>query len=153
MEVIVAVDPQTAFAVFTEETDLWWRNGFQYRVSGRNPGTLLFESGLGGRLFESFETTSGPRVVVMGKITAWEPPSRLEFEWRAANFSENECTQVEVLFTPVGKGTRVTVRHRGWSGIRAGHPARHGLEGADFIRMIGLWWGGLMTSYRERLSR
>jgi hypothetical protein len=26
---------------------------------------------------------------------------------------------------------------------------RHGVEGAAFSRMIGLWWGELMTALRE----
>ena len=50
---------------------------------------------------------------------------------------------------PTITGTRVTVRHRGWSAIRPGHPVRHGVEGAAFSRMIGLWWGELMTGLRE----
>jgi hypothetical protein len=29
------------------------------------------------------------------------------------------------------------------------HPARHGLEGAPFNRLIGLWWGDQMASLRE----
>ena len=39
----VAVDPQTAFDVFTRETDLWWRRGPRYRFGGARPGTLMFE--------------------------------------------------------------------------------------------------------------
>ena len=81
-----------------------------------------------------------------------QPPSRLVFTWRNANFAGEESTEVEVLFEPTHTGTRVTVQHRGWSGIRPGHPARHGLEGAEFSRMIGLWWGGLMTGLRELIE-
>jgi hypothetical protein len=33
--------------------------------------------------------------------------------------------------------------------LRADHPARHALQGADFARMIGLWWGEQMSSLRE----
>jgi hypothetical protein len=56
---------------------------------------------------------------------------------------------VEVLFEPAGSGTLVTVQHRGWGALRADHPARHGLQGSDFSRMIGMWWGDLMTGLRE----
>jgi hypothetical protein len=41
------------------------------------------------------------------------------------------------------------VTHRGLAGLRADHPARHGLQGADFCRMIGLWWGEQMSSLRR----
>jgi hypothetical protein len=33
--------------------------------------------------------------------------------------------------------------------LRADDPARHGLQGADFSRMIGLWWGEQMSSLRS----
>ena len=149
VEVSVATDPATAFRIFTEETELWWRKGPQYRVSGRNPGTLAFEPGLGGRLFEQFDTNSGTKVVVTGKITVWEPGARLAFEWRGANFAAEEVTLVEVLFRASGSGTRVTVRHSGWASLRTDHPARHGLDTEGFLRMLGMWWGALLTSLRE----
>ena len=50
-------------------------------------------------------------------------------------------------------GTLVTVRHGGWTALRDDHPARHGLKGAAFSRMIGLWWGELLTSLREHAAR
>lgn len=148
--VTVAADPATAFAIFTEETDLWWRRGPKFRMAGRNPGTLLFEAGAGGRLMEQFETPSGPKIVVMGRIIAWEPPQRLVFEWRAANFAPDESTEVEVLFEAAGEKTRVTVNHRGWAKLRADHPVRHGADGPGTVRQIGLWWGDLLTAFRAR---
>jgi hypothetical protein len=33
------------------------------------------------------------------------------------------------------------------------HPVRHGLEGHAFTRMIGLFWGDLMTALREHVAR
>ena len=149
VSVHVAVDPEAAFAIFTEETDLWWRRGPRFRTAGRRPGSISFEPGLGGRLFESFETASGVHVHEAGRVTAWEPPSRLVFSWRNTNFAPNEATEVEVRFDPSGDGTMVTVCHRGWAAIRADHPARHGLEGAAFSRSMGLWWGDQMTAMRE----
>jgi hypothetical protein len=50
---------------------------------------------------------------------------------------------------PPGDGTLVTVHHRGWSALPEDHPARHGLTGAAFARMVGLWWGDLLTALRE----
>jgi uncharacterized protein YndB with AHSA1/START domain len=103
-------------------------------------------------LFESFEVDGETRVSVSGTVTAWEPPARLVFEWRAVNFAPSDRTEVEVLFEPDGDGTRVTVTHRGWSKIRADHPARHGLPPAGFLRMMGMWWADLLSSMRERYS-
>ena len=155
VSVSVAVEPSVAFQVFTEEIDLWWRSGLRFRVAGKNRGIIHLEPRVGGRLFESFETNAGTRVFETGKVTAWEPPARLVFEWRGVNFAPGENTEVEVTFEPSGDETLVTVVHRGWSAIRGDHPVRHGLDVAGFLRMNGLWWGDLMSSFRLRtgLSR
>jgi hypothetical protein len=105
VSVLVAVEPAVAFEVFTRETDLWWKRGLRYRVAGKRPGTLQFEEGVGGRLFETFGTGSEVKVFENGRVTAWEPPSRLMFEWRTSNFAPEERTEVEVLFEPAAAGT------------------------------------------------
>jgi uncharacterized protein YndB with AHSA1/START domain len=153
VSVVVAVPPAVAFRVFTEEIDAWWRRGLRYRVARGDRGILHLEPGVGGRLFESFDSPSGPKVVETGRVRAWEPPSRLVFEWRAVNFAPAESTEVEVQFEPSARGTLVTVTHRGWSRIRPDHPARHGLETEAFVRKIGLWWSDLMSSLREHAAR
>jgi uncharacterized protein YndB with AHSA1/START domain len=152
VSVLVEIEPAAAFRIFTEEIDAWWRRGMKYRIAGNRRGVVHLEAGVGGRLFESFESKSGTRVIETGRVTVWEPPARLVFEWRAANFAPTESTEVEVRFDPSTSGTLVTVTHRGWSRIRADHPARHGLEVAAFIRSTGLWWGELMTSLREHAA-
>jgi uncharacterized protein YndB with AHSA1/START domain len=149
VSVTVSTDPATAFAIFTKEIDLWWRSGPMFRIAGKQPGVVRFEPWLGGRFIEEVESPSGPQVFTKGRITVWQPPERFQFEWRGVNFAPGESTQVQVVFEAVPTGTRVTVRHSGWATLRADHPVRHGKEGPAFIRMIGLWWGDLMTSFRE----
>jgi uncharacterized protein YndB with AHSA1/START domain len=149
VSVTVSVDPAAAFAIFTEETDLWWRRGPKYRIAGQERGRLRFEPRLGGEFTEEFESSAGPQVFTKGKITLWEPPERFRFEWRGVNFAPGESTNVDVSFAAVATGTRVTVRHSGWVALRPDHPVRHGQDGPAFIRGCGLWWGELMTSFRE----
>ncbi len=153
VSVVVGVAPAVAFDIFTQQIDLWWRRGPEYRLGGRSPGTLCLETRLGGRLFESFPGESATHVIEVGRVTLWEPPSKLVFAWRARNFAPTETTEVEVRFEPHGAGTQVTVQHRGWAAIRRDHPARHGLEGAAMSRMVGLWWGGLMSALREFVAQ
>lgn len=150
--VLVRVPVEEAFRIFTEEIDRWWRRGVQFRASGKRRGVLYLEPRVGGRLFEAFETASGERVVQTGTVTAWEPPQRLVFEWRATNFAPLERTEVEVVFAPSPSGTTVTVTHRGWSRIRPDHPARHRKDVVEFIRMMGMWWGDLLSSLRDHAS-
>ncbi len=152
VSVLVRVAPADAFDVFTREIDLWWKQGPQFRIAGRWRGQLFFECGAGGRLFETFESARGPRTFEVGKVTLWDPPRRLELEWRGVNFKPGEKTSVEVTFAESASGTLVTVRHRGWSSLPEDHPVRHGLVGPAFSRMIGLWWGQLMTSLREHVE-
>lgn len=156
VSVLVRVPPEEAFRVFTEEIDGWWRSGMKYRM-GKDRSVVHLEPKLGGRLFETFHAPSGaPRILETGVITAWEPPERVVFQWRASNFGPGESTEVEVLFEATrssqreGLVTNVTVIHRGWAQIRPDHPARHGEDLRAFTRSLGAWWGDLMTSLRMR---
>jgi uncharacterized protein YndB with AHSA1/START domain len=114
---------------------------------------MRLEPGVGGRLFEAVETEGGERIVETGRVTAWEPPGRLVFDWRAVNFAPDEKTEVEVVFEASPSGTLVTVTHRGWSAIRPDHPVRHGRETAAFLRMQGMWWSDQLTSLRMLAGR
>jgi uncharacterized protein YndB with AHSA1/START domain len=149
VSVAVAVPPAVAFEIFTDDIDRWWRRGLKFRRSGRRSGFIRLEPGIGGRLFESVDCDDGPYIHEVGRVSAWDPPRLLAFTWRGSNFAPHEITSVEVRFTENRQGTLVSVSHRGWSSLRAGHPARRGREGADFYRMIGLWWGEQMSSLRE----
>ena len=154
--VTVAVNPDEAFLPFTRDINLWWRRGPRFRSAPGDKGIICVEPRLGGRVFESYNLDAaaggGERVVEVGRTKVWDPPNRLLFEWWLANFVPHEQTEVEVLFTPSSSGTRVTVVHRGWSHLRGDHPARHGLQSSEFIRMIGLWWGEQMKALGELVA-
>jgi uncharacterized protein YndB with AHSA1/START domain len=142
----VEVSPADAFEVFTAEIDRWWRRGPAYRIAGKQPGVLHLEPRLGGRLFEEY---ARGKLHEVGTITAWEPPTRLAFEWRAVAFAPGETTLVDVQFVASGRGTRVILEHRGWAAIRGDHPVRHGKPSAAFLAELGLWWASLLRSLGE----
>jgi uncharacterized protein YndB with AHSA1/START domain len=147
---VVAVAPEAAFAVFTEQVDAWWRHGPRFR-SGR--GSLMrFEPGVGGRLLEIEGGSDG--TFELGRVRVWEPPKRIVLEFRARSFEPGELTLVEVRFEAVAAGTRVTVEHGGWDALRADHPVRHGLGTGDaFLSSMGLWWADLLVAVRELAAR
>lgn len=151
--VSLGVPPAQAFVVFTEQIDQWWRRGRRFRNAGGRSGLIRIEPGVGGRLFESFDTEDGEQVVEIGTTLVWQPPRRLVLRWRNSNFAAGEHTEVEVLFRASAAGTQVTLVHRGWSAIRADHPVRHGLDATAFVRMIGMWWGDQMTALRLLAAR
>jgi uncharacterized protein YndB with AHSA1/START domain len=149
VSVAVAVPPARAFEIFTAEIDRWWRRGARFRHAGQRAGIIHLEPCVGGRLFESIEGADAvEHVVEVGRVRVWQPPELLAFSWRNANFAAGESTDVEVAFAATASGTMVTVTHRGWAALRADHPARHGLQGVAFSRMIGLWWGDQVQSLR-----
>jgi uncharacterized protein YndB with AHSA1/START domain len=148
VSVSVAIPPSRAFHIFTADIDQWWRRGMKFRHAASR-SLLCIEPKVGGRLFESFAAEGTERVIEVGRVRIWEPPRRLAFTWRNANFAPHEQTEVDVQFEPIASGTLVTVTHSGLSALPADHPARHGLQGSEFHRMIGLWWGEQMSSLRQ----
>ncbi len=143
---IVAVDSATAFEVFTEEVDAWWKRGPRYRAGAERKSVMRFEPRIGGRLLEVYD---GDEMFELGRVTAWEPPDRLAFDMGGRDLESGQWTRVEVRFESVDAGTRVTVEHRGWDQFPDGHPVRHGLAGPAFTNMMGAWWADLLVAVRS----
>ena len=139
---VVAVEPATAFAVFTNEIASWWRPKVRGLFRNGGDGTLKFDN---GRLLETYRQGEPLEI---GRVLAWEPAKRLVVEWRQEGFAPGERTEVEVRFEAAPGGTRVTVEHRGWDRLPADHPARHGYTGNAFAGMIGLRWADALTALR-----
>jgi uncharacterized protein YndB with AHSA1/START domain len=149
VSVSVAVPPALAFEIFTRDIDRWWRRGFRFRHSASAASLIHLEPRVGGRLFEALEGDDSERVHEVGRVQVWEPPHRLSFTWRNANFAPTEQTRVAVEFVAAGDGTLLTLTHEGLASLPPDHPARHGLQGAEFSRMFGLWWADQLTALRE----
>ena len=149
---LVEVDPATAFAVFTEDVDAWWKHGPRYRVHPDRASSMRFEPGVGGRLVEVY-AESTDEAFEHGKVSVWDPPKRLVFEMSGRDFQPSETTDVEVRFDRVGAATRVTVEHRGWERFPADHPVRHGLTGGAFKDMMSVWWADLLASVQAHARR
>jgi uncharacterized protein YndB with AHSA1/START domain len=145
----VKASPARAFEVFTQEVGLWWRPNGLFQFTPRGAGVLAFEPGEGGRFTE---TLANGQVFEIGRVRAWEPPSRLVFGWRQATFTRGQDTEVEVRFDAVGKETRVTVEHRGWDSVPAEHVARHHFPDAVFLQRHAEWWQALLASMKGTLS-
>jgi uncharacterized protein YndB with AHSA1/START domain len=141
----VKATPERAFAAFVEEIGAWWKPNGLFQTTPRAPGVLAFEAGEGGRLTE---TLANGKVFEIGRITVWEPPSRLVFTWRQANFPPELKTEVAVGFEAVGAETRVSIEHRGFDQVPAG-AARHGFPDQALLMRLAEWWQALLTSLGE----
>jgi uncharacterized protein YndB with AHSA1/START domain len=115
----VACRPAAAFAMWTTRASMWWPA--DHSVSGERGLTVVFEERVGGRIFE--RTPSGAEHQ-WGRITAWEPPSRLAYTWHL-HFASDDATDVEVRFVAAGEGrTRVEIVHGGWERLGERAPQR-----------------------------
>jgi uncharacterized protein YndB with AHSA1/START domain len=145
----VPANVDRAFAAFTGEIGGWWRPSPLFAFTPRSPGVIALEPGEGGRLTE---TLAGGKVFEIGRVRVWDPPRRLVLSWRQASFAPDQSTEVEVRFEPVGEETRVTVEHRGWDVVPAGHVARHGFPATVFLQRHGEWWRRLLASLAAALG-
>lgn len=145
----VKATPERTFQAFVEEIGAWWRPHPLFQTTPRAPGRLAFEAGEGGRLTE---TLAGGKVFEIGRITAWEPPVRLQFSWRQASFPPELHTEVEVRFEAVGEETRVSVEHRGFHQVPAESAARHGFPDALLLGRLAEYWRAQLEAVRTTLS-
>src|SRR5438445_344452 len=68
----VAVDPDTAFAAFTDEIGAWYKTLPHAWNDPERAVEIRFDAGVGGRLIEVWDATTGEGYE-MGKILVWEP--------------------------------------------------------------------------------
>jgi hypothetical protein len=138
VSVEVAVDPTTAFMIFTQEIGQWWRPGpVNWNNAGRAVGVRI-EPGTGGRWIEVHDRATGEGVT-QGRFTVWNLGERLVFLYQDTGH-QLDGTEVEIGFTPVEGGTRVTLQHRGWEGVAA--------ESVTRARNLKRWgWGNILNWY------
>lgn len=127
-EVTVGIDPLSAFAVFTDELDLWWVRGPINFYDAARAVAMRCEPGVGGRLLEVYDE-AGQDVLELGRITAWQPGELLAWD------SLVDDVQTTVRFAPVSGGTKVTVT----ATIPAGGADR---GGTSWVRVVPRWLGG-----------
>ena len=125
----VAVDPETAFRVFTDDIGAWYKDTpYSWNDPSRAVGVRI-EPGVGGRWVEVWDAETGEGFT-MGRITAWEPGRRLVMGYTSRRIPE-PVTEIEVRFDPIPGGTRVVLEHRGFSNL----PPARGTEEVAHTRI------------------
>lgn len=132
----VAVDPATAFTIFTTEIDLWWVRGPINHYDSSRLSEFRIEPGVGGRVLEIYDEATGD-LATNETVTVWEPGRRLVLT--------GSGTEVDIRFTKIETGTRVTVRQYLLPG---GDPAKAGFGWVNMVRTYAAW-----LLRRDRASR
>jgi uncharacterized protein YndB with AHSA1/START domain len=141
----VEASPEHAFEVFTSGIGRWWPKS--HKIGSADLDRPVIEPRAGGRWYELDVDGSECEI---GKVLAWDPPARLLLAWQLNahwQFDPDLVTEVEVLFTPDGSGTRVDLEHR--------HLERLGETAEGFREAIDApgGWGGLLALYAEASAK
>jgi uncharacterized protein YndB with AHSA1/START domain len=113
MSLDLACPVEHAFAVWTTRIGSWWPT--DHTVTG-HPEQIVLQGYVGGRIFE--RTADGVEHD-WGRVTAWEPPTRLAYTWHLGA-DPDAATEVEIRFLPRDADTsRVEIMHRGWDRLNA----------------------------------
>jgi uncharacterized protein YndB with AHSA1/START domain len=138
--VTVKASPARAFEIFTAGIGNWWPASHHI---GTSPLKLpVIEPHAGGRWYAICQDDSECDI---GRVLAWEPPSRLLLAWQINaqwQFDPDLVTEVEVTFTAVDAGsTRVDLEHRRLERFGdAAEPIRAQFEAPD-------GWGQILSLY------
>ena len=100
--------PDHAFETWTAKIDRWWPK--DHSMSGDSECTIVIEGFVDGRILER---ASDGTEYDWGRVTLWEPPHKLGYEWFAGG-SPTEPTDVEVTFADQGESTFIHLVHSGW---------------------------------------
>jgi hypothetical protein len=104
--ILLPCSTERAFAIFTEEISIWWP---PERRHTSDPSSAMFLLPTG----RFYERANDGREVELGRVRAWEPPSRLLLDFYPGTDADHP-TEVEVLFAAESgaSATRITVLHR-----------------------------------------
>lgn len=128
-EVRVGAPPTVAFRVFTELFGTWWPA--EHHLGEGPVPTFVLEGRVGGRIFER-----GADGVEQdwGRVTVSDPPHRLVLSWELDaewRYDPARASEVEVVFTSEGEGTRVVLVHRHLDRAGAAWPAMRDAVAGD----------------------
>lgn len=110
----VSWSQEAAFKRFTEGFGSWWPYR-SHSIGGRNVKRIVFETKLGGLIFE--EHADGRRFQ-WGKVTEWTPPKRVAFSFHPS-LDESQAQDVVIDFTPCAGGTQLRLVSTGWEKLGA----------------------------------
>jgi uncharacterized protein YndB with AHSA1/START domain len=141
----VHASPEHAFDTFANGIGRWWPRS--HHIGKAEFDRPVIEPREGGRWYEL--SVDGSQCDI-GKVLAWEPPSRLVLAWQLTpewTYDPDLITEVEVFFTPEGDGTRVELEHRYLE--RMGERAEEARQSVDSPN----GWGLILQLFSEEAAK
>lgn len=143
--VVVDVDREHAFRVFTDGFDSWWFPS--HSIGEADLAEAVIEPRTGGRWYERGVDGSE---CDWGYVIAWDPPGRVVLAWQINGqwkFDPDLVTEVDVTFTEESPScTRVELEHR--------HLDRMGEAGSQMRATFESdgGWPGLLAAFAARAT-
>jgi uncharacterized protein YndB with AHSA1/START domain len=142
--VLVPLDPDAAFELFTTRFDEWWPTDSHHILEADDVEAVL-EPREGGRWYERAADGSE---CDWGFVRELDRPNRILLAWQLTPEWKHDPdpakeTAVEVRFDAEDQGTRVSIEHRGFE--------VHGDAGADMRKAVSAdgGWPSLLELYRR----
>ena len=130
-EITVPVTPTEAFVGFTAQMGEWWDPQI-------TPDPATF-TGIAIDPQGDVALVHGDEQYVWGRVREWDPGTRYTQDFWLGH-AEEDPTTLDVSFTEADGGTRVRVKHSGWS------------EGSEAIRENYTHWSALLERYAAHVS-
>ena len=115
----VAVPPDAAYRIFTDEIQSWWPLD-THSVGGENATGIRVDGRVGGLIEEV--GIEGP-MRIWGTVTDWQPPSVFAFTFHPG-VSAEQAGLVTVRFAASDGGSTVELTHDGWEASEGGQGRR-----------------------------
>ena len=142
--VLVPLQPDAAFQLFTDRFSDWWPKD-SHHIADADAADVFLEPREGGRWYERSEDG---QECDWGRVLEVDRPNRILLAWQLTpqfDFDPDPAhgTEVEVTFDAEENGTRVTLEHRGFE--------VHGEAGAAMRESVGGegGWATLMELYKN----
>jgi uncharacterized protein YndB with AHSA1/START domain len=131
----IAVAPERVFrALTTEELTKWWGADDMYRTT-----KFAMDARPGGRWRTDGLGADGHEFHVEGEVLEVDPPKKLVHTWEPS-WEPGPATTVAYTLEAIETGTRVTVRHSGFT-----NPQACESHGQGWIRVLG-WLSGHLAA-------
>jgi len=136
----VPLSPDAAFDLFTRDIARWWPTDAHSLSAYQEatPADVQVEPFVGGRILE---TLADGRTAPWATVTDWAPGRRFAAQWYVGR-SEDEATDLTVVFSPVEGGTTVELTHGGFDRLAA-------TEGETMCKSYDTGWDHVCGCYAK----